>query len=243
MSQVTAIYNRKKPFDEAKVIAIFNKKGGSGKSMIAMQLGAALSLRGYRTLVIDLDIQGTLKMWSNQAEEDKSFPATVISLAGQGRDTIEKIRNFIELYDFILVDCPSILGDAATWFVLHSADIGIIPVAPLLDNLWASVDAKGKGLSAKKQNPDLQLFYLASNVRNAKLYEYGIDILRSDEDVVCFESIISMRSTFAESQYFGTSVHSLGNRAKSAIAEIEAVANELLSYALSGSNIRNLVSI
>jgi len=43
-----------------KVIAIINQKGGVGKSTTTLALGAGFSLKGFKTLCIDLDAQGNL---------------------------------------------------------------------------------------------------------------------------------------------------------------------------------------
>ena len=43
-----------------KIIAVINQKGGVGKSTTALALGSGLSLKGYRTLFIDLDAQANL---------------------------------------------------------------------------------------------------------------------------------------------------------------------------------------
>ena len=53
-----------KPLDgderRTPIISVLNLKGGVGKTTIAANLGACLDSRGYGTLLIDLDLQGSL---------------------------------------------------------------------------------------------------------------------------------------------------------------------------------------
>ena len=39
----------------AKIIAVFNQKGGSGKTTTSTNIAGAFGMRGYRTMLVDLD--------------------------------------------------------------------------------------------------------------------------------------------------------------------------------------------
>ncbi len=51
-----------RPLDErhAAIISVVNLKGGVGKTTVTAQLAMGLSSRGYRVLMVDLDLQGSL---------------------------------------------------------------------------------------------------------------------------------------------------------------------------------------
>lgn len=48
---------------QARILAMINQKGGVGKSSVAYNLGAVCASEGRRTLLVDLDCQGTLGAW------------------------------------------------------------------------------------------------------------------------------------------------------------------------------------
>ena len=48
------------PRERARVISVFNQKGGVGKTTSTISIGASLAEAGYRVLVVDFDPQGSL---------------------------------------------------------------------------------------------------------------------------------------------------------------------------------------
>ena len=55
-----SLYVHQSGGDIVYVIAVINQKGGVGKSTTSLSIGAGISLKGYRTLFVDLDAQGNL---------------------------------------------------------------------------------------------------------------------------------------------------------------------------------------
>ena len=111
----------------ARIIALVNQKGGPGKTTLAMHLAGELARRGARVMVADADPQATATRWAAAAPEDLPFPAAVAGLAAtDGRIH----REFIDVFDFVVVDCPPSADSPVSQSALLVADLALVPVIP-----------------------------------------------------------------------------------------------------------------
>lgn len=214
----------------AKIITVFNQKGGCAKTMTTMQLAGAFGLRGLKVFVIDMDPQNTSALWHLQASEDAPFPAEVLSLAPLKEGFVDKLAAVADKYDVIIIDCPPAIGSRVPWTALLFSDLAIIPVIPVMDNVWASAQAEEmvhEASAARKSKGDteLQAVYLLSMVRRGNIFESCLKALTERAKLPILKSKIAMRNAFPESQLYGCVAKSFGKSA--AASDVDAVATEV----------------
>ncbi len=142
-----------------------------------MHLAGTLGLRGARSMLVDMDEQGTATRWAAQATDERPFPASVIGPAPSGGAMHREVRKFIHDYDYILVDCPPAVHSAAPSSALLISDLAIIPVVPSPPDLWAAVAAKTLAQHIG-QNETLQIRVMANMVqRRVSIARQAIEIL------------------------------------------------------------------
>ena len=192
----------------AKVIAVFNQKGGCGKTTIAMSLAGSFGLRGYTTLVVDMDPQGTASRWSSAAPEERPFPASVMSLAPMEGKMHREVKNHIEKYDAIFIDCPPAMNSASPTSAMLVSDLALIPVVPSPADIWAAESAKKLAESAQANNEDLLARVVANMVqRSTSLAKEMMELLEEDADFPLMNSSLGSRAAFREAQILGSTVH------------------------------------
>ncbi len=121
-----------------KIITIAGQKGGAGKSTIAAHLAIALSQRGNKVLIVDIDPQASLKAWYLIREEHfgKSYTG-VQFLESSGWRVSSTVGSYNGKMDYIIIDSPP-HTELETKNAVRLADLVLIPMQPSPTDLWAT---------------------------------------------------------------------------------------------------------
>lgn len=117
-------------------IAVLNQKGGVGKSTIATNLAAAAHLAGRRTLLLDLDKQGSAFDWYSARKEGSKLAGLSVARADRAL-ALPKFRELSTGYETIVCDGPPRLGDV-TRAAAVAADVVLVPLRPGGFDWWAA---------------------------------------------------------------------------------------------------------
>lgn len=110
-----------------KVITFANVKGGVGKTTATIMTALALSRRGYRVIVKDLDPWGSAYDWSSRAKEAGTpLPFPVRTAIARNITDPEDARDC----DFLLVDTPQDIRNAMSEAIDRVSDIIVIVAKP-----------------------------------------------------------------------------------------------------------------
>jgi chromosome partitioning protein len=116
------------------IVALLNRKGGVGKTTLALHLAGAWARQGRRVTLIDADLQGSGLDWTEQwTREGLPAPFRVVGVA---RDTLH--REAPAIADHVVIDGPRIA--AVMRSALLASDLALLPVQPSPFDGWASAE-------------------------------------------------------------------------------------------------------
>lgn len=207
------------------IFGILNQKGGVGKTTISVNLAACLARTGARVLLIDADPQGSSLDWAAARQG-----APLFSVVGFPRPSIHKeIGQIGQGYDHIVIDGPPRVTDLARSAIMAS-DMVVIPVQPSPYDIWAAEEVVKLIEEARIYKENIKYVFVVNrkitntaigrDVREA-LTAYPVHVLQAS---------VAQRVVFAEAAAQGQAVFEIDPTGP-AVAEIEAVAAELMEYA------------
>lgn len=127
----------------ARIVTIAQQKGGAGKTTLAAHLAIAISGRGKKVAVIDIDPQASLATWFAMREERLGPAAGVVGrgqlehFAVTGWRVGTRIDALAREHDVILIDSPP-HAETEARIATRAADLVLIPVQPSPMDVWAS---------------------------------------------------------------------------------------------------------
>lgn len=213
----------------AKIITVVNQKGGAGKTTVSMQLAGTLGRRGSKVLVIDADPQATATRWASSASDEQPFPATISGLSAAGEKVHREAQKYVKDFEFIIIDCPPAADSPVPQSALMIADVALVPVIPSPLDLWASVGIGRVIDSIRDLNQILEPRIVVNQCQlNTALAREAMDVL-GQYSIPLADTRLHHRIAYRQSAVYGGTVHDLGKKAAQAIAEIDALTDEVLA--------------
>jgi len=117
------------------IILIGAEKGGTGKTVIAVNLAAARALQDKKVVIVDTDKQNTALRWVSQRDKNPDLPQKIDCLPLLGEDIGQKIVTLTDRYDDIIIDTRG--SDAVELRAsLIVADYFLTPIQGKQFDLW-----------------------------------------------------------------------------------------------------------
>jgi chromosome partitioning protein len=147
----------------AKVIAVIQEKGGTGKSTIATNL-AGMAAGLLRVALVDADMpQGTSASWAAIRLQNKPDTFTA-KTAGSYQELVELVQELDTSHDLIVIDAPPRLVET-TKAALILSNLSIIPLGASAAEIWATADLLNTIEAAKAVKPELEARILWNRFR------------------------------------------------------------------------------
>ena len=207
------------------IFGVLNQKGGVGKTTLSVNLAACLARTGARVLLIDADPQGSALDWAAARQSEPLF-----SVVGFPRATIHKeIAQLGQGYEHIIIDGPPRVTDLARSAIMAS-DIVVIPVPPSPYDIWAAEEVVKLITEARVYKENIKsVFVVNRKITNTAIGRDVRDALAA-YPVHVLNASVAQRVVFAEAAAQGQAIFEI-DPAGPAVAEMEAVAAELMEYA------------
>ena len=123
----------------AKIVGIIQVKGGVGRSTIATNLAAILSLT-HPTALIDCDMpQGTSASWFALRQSEIPTDNLVLTTANDHLELIQRAKECARSCKYMVIDGPPRLAEM-TRAIMMLSDLSLIPLGASAAEIWSTSD-------------------------------------------------------------------------------------------------------
>lgn len=196
-----------------QVIAVINRKGGVGKTSVAVNLAAEFVAMGKSVVVFDLDPQQSAAFWAGSGDGVLSKITRPLD-ASDAKAFHKAVDAARKRFQRVILDCPPSFSEAAI-NALQEADAVLLPVQPSSIDIKAGHDALTLARQARSlRKGKLEIGLVPNRMARTRL---GADLLSAL--VTMGERVlppIGNRSVVAESATSGLTVREAEPRSVSA---------------------------
>ena len=193
-------------------LAVLSRKGGTGKTTLAVNLAVAAERAGHRLAIVDLDSQASASEWSDWREADT--PAVVSVHSARLPQELYKLQQ--QSVTFAILDTPPKIEDIAE-DAARAANLAIISCRPAAFDLKAIEKTIWVGNRGKCP---MRIVFNAVPARSSMLYKakravqvYGVDVS---------PCLVGDRVVFSHAVIEGLSVMEYDSKSKASL-EIQAL--------------------
>jgi chromosome partitioning protein len=183
-----------------KIISFISRKGGTGKTTVAMNLATMLFNLGHKLTMIETDTNYTLntlrqmEVYKSGAKDESLFKI-VGSTDLKIIDDLEKLKNNNEL-DYILVDSAGKTTDSNIKKLCIESDLVIIPTSLTQNDLLVTYQTVEDIKPAQEINKKLKIAILANRIHTSTKQK-TIDATLDELKVTVLNTFIPMKNNFA----------------------------------------------
>ena len=230
----------------AEIVAVFSKKGGTGKTSSALALASGLRLRGYHVLAIDLDSQQNLT-YISKAERDRPTSYDLIMGQVEAMDAIQTVdacdfipgSNALDALDVRIegVERETRLKRALAP-IKKDFDFVILDLPPGFGTVGLNALTAANGViipimldvvSMIGLNPLKEIVKSIRDVTNSELRIYGLLVTRFNSRLAISHSLLDVFNNIASDLH--TKVFKTKIRESVAIREAQLERIDIFSYA------------
>lgn len=206
------------------IVALVSQKGGCGKSTLAISLAVEWHRRGFRTLLVDADPQGTALAWGEVAAEKGRKGPTVIAMGDNLRADLPGLSKG---YEVTVIDTPG-RQSKRTIGALVRADLALIPCGPSPADLWALGETVELVQGVEELRPDLLTAIVVNGDQKRTALSKATKKAVAAAGYPVLGASLGQRVAFAEAVAAGKGVTSIRDGGMAA-NELRRVADEIES--------------
>ena len=208
----------------ALVVAVAGRKGGAGKSTVALNLAAEGVRRGLDVLLVDADLaQGTARVWGAVAGE-RGLPSPTLTAMGATMHRPGQLERLAATCGLVIIDCAPRIDDAQKSALL-AADVVLLPCGASPADVWALAEGVALVETVRLTRPALRAAIVLNRLRRTS-FAAELRGALADTGLPVLAATLRQRAAYERAMAAGEGVTTFEPRGEAA-AEVRALFDEV----------------